>query len=50
MQFEGLSKKEAKKLKKQQAEEEASRSDGVSFDSADATTDDNQMFGGWDYV
>jgi len=50
MAFEGLSKKEAKKLKKQQAEEEeASRSDGVTFDSADSATDDNQMFAGWDY-
>jgi len=51
MEFEsmGLSKKEIKKLKKQAAEEEATRSDGVSFDSADAVEDDNQMFAGWDY-
>ena len=51
MEFEsmGLSKKEIKKLKKQAAEEEATRSEGVSFDSADAVEDDNQMFAGWDY-
>merc|ERR1711908_233244 len=49
MEFEsmGLSKKEIKKLKKQAAEEEATRSEGVSFDSADAVEDDNQMFAGW---
>ena len=49
MAFEGMTKKEIKQMKKNNKEE--TRSDGVTFDSADnVEEDDNQMFGGWDYV